>query len=220
MHRSVRRAGVVACLLALAAVTTFGGAAAAAPGKAKSPSQAMADAARQGSGGGGGLKVVADGLDNPRGIGFGPDGALYVAESGSGGPVAPGNCIASPEGGQACFGRTGAVTRITKRGQHRVLTGLPSVAEAGGVAALRLLDGALDVVLRHVLGAGGEDGGAQARIMVGVGQAVFRGDGDFARQLGEQLGALGVLLPLAEHDVLELRMAGHGDPFVLALFAR
>jgi hypothetical protein len=134
MHRSVRRAGVVACLLALAAVTTFGGAAAAAPDKAKSPSQAMADAARQGSGGGG-LKVVADGLDNPRGIGFGPDGALYVAESGSGGPVAPGNCIASPEGGQACFGRTGAVTRITKRSQHRVLTGLPSVADAGGVAA-------------------------------------------------------------------------------------
>ena len=35
----------------------------------------MADAARQGSGGGG-LEVVADGLDNPRGIGFGPDGAL------------------------------------------------------------------------------------------------------------------------------------------------
>jgi hypothetical protein len=27
------------------------------------------------------------------------------------------------------------VTRITKRGQHRVLTGLPSVAEEGGVAA-------------------------------------------------------------------------------------
>jgi hypothetical protein len=134
MHRSVRRAGVVACLLALAAVTAFGGAAAAAPSKAKSPSQAMADAARQGSGGGG-LEVVADGLDNPRGIGFGPDGALYVAESGSGGPVAPGNCIASPEGGQACFGRTGAVTRITKRSQHRVLTGLPSVADAGGVAA-------------------------------------------------------------------------------------
>jgi hypothetical protein len=58
-----------------------------------------------------------------------------VAESGSGGPAAPGNCIQSPEGGEACFGRTGAVTRITKRGQHQVLTGLPSLAEAGGVAA-------------------------------------------------------------------------------------
>jgi sugar lactone lactonase YvrE len=134
MRRSIRRAGAVAGLLALAAVTALGGAATAAPSKAsnaKSPSQAMADAARQGSGGGG-LEVVADGLDNPRGIGFGPDGALYVAESGSGGA---GPCIASPEGGEACFGRTGAVTRITRRSQYRVLTGLPSVAEEGGVAA-------------------------------------------------------------------------------------
>jgi sugar lactone lactonase YvrE len=139
MLRSIRRAGAVAGLLALAAVTALGGAATAAPGTAKSPSQAMADAARHGAGGGG-LKVVADGLDNPRGIGFGPDGALYVAESGSGGP-GPENCIQSPEGGApACFGRTGAVTRITRRSQHRVLTGLPSVAEQGGVAAIGPVD--------------------------------------------------------------------------------
>jgi len=139
MLRSIRRAGAVAGLLALAAVTALGGAATAAPGTTKSPSQAMADAARHGAGGGG-LKVVADGLDNPRGIGFGPDGALYVAESGSGGP-GPENCIQSPEGGApACFGRTGAVTRITRRSQHRVLTGLPSVAEQGGVAAIGPVD--------------------------------------------------------------------------------
>jgi sugar lactone lactonase YvrE len=132
MRISVRRAGAVAGLLALAAVTALGGAATAAPSKAKSPSRAMADAAHGASGGGGELKVVAEGLDNPRGIGFGPDGTLYVAESGSGGA---GPCVEGPEGGEACFGRTGAVTRITKRGQHRVLTGLPSLAEEGGVAA-------------------------------------------------------------------------------------
>ncbi|HWD43770.1 MAG TPA: ScyD/ScyE family protein [Actinomycetota bacterium] len=132
MLGNARRAGAVAGLLALAAVTALGGAATAAPSKEKSPSQAMADAARHGAGGSGKLKVVADGLDNPRGIGFGPDGALYVAESGSGGA---GPCFTGPEGGESCFGRSGAVTRITKRGQHRVLTGLPSVAEAGGVAA-------------------------------------------------------------------------------------
>lgn len=131
MRISVRRAAAVAGLLALAAVTALGGAATAAPSKAKSPSRAMADAAH-GASGGGELKVVAEGLDNPRGIGFGPDGALYVAESGSGGA---GPCVEGPEGGEACFGRTGAVTRITKRGQHRVLTGLPSLAEEGGVAA-------------------------------------------------------------------------------------
>jgi hypothetical protein len=137
MLKSARRAGAVAGLLALAAVTALGGAATAAPSGSKSPSQAMADAAK-GSGGSGELKVVAEGLDNPRGIGFGPDGALYVAESGSGGA---GPCIASgPEGGETCFGPTGAVTRITRHSQHRVLSGLPSVAEAGGVAATGPVD--------------------------------------------------------------------------------
>jgi len=132
MRISVRRAGAVAGLLALAAVTAFGGAATAAPGsKAKSPSETMAEAAHGASGGGGGLKIVAEGLDNPRGIGFGPDGALYVAESGSGGA---GPCFEGPEG-ESCFGRSGAVTRITKRSQHRVLTGLPSVASPTGEAA-------------------------------------------------------------------------------------
>ena len=138
MLRPARRAGAVAGLLALAAVTALGGAATAAPSKAKSPSAAMAEAARGGSGGPGGLKVVAEGLDNPRGIGFGPDGALYVAESGSGGS---GPCIpAGPEGGESCFGPTGAVTRITRHSQRRVLSGLPSVAEAGGVAATGPVD--------------------------------------------------------------------------------
>ena len=114
MRISVRRAGAVAGLLALAAVTAFGGAATAAQGS-----------------------KAAEGLDNPRGIGFGPDGALYVAESGSGGA---GPCVAGPEGADVCFGRSGAVTRITKRSQHRVLSGLPSVAEEGGVAATGPVD--------------------------------------------------------------------------------
>src|SRR5829696_4677267 len=137
MRISVRRAGAVAALLALAAVTAFGGSATAAPSKLKSPSQAMAEAAKGRHGGSGELKVVAEGLDNPRGIGIGPDGALYVAESGSGGA---GPCVAGPEGGEVCFGRSGSVTRITRHSQQRVLTGLPSVAEEGGVAATGPVD--------------------------------------------------------------------------------
>jgi hypothetical protein len=153
MLRSVRRAGAVASLLALAAVTALGGAATAAPSKA------------------GGLKVVAEGLDNPRGIGFGPDGALYVAEAGSGGA---GPCIASPEDpeAEACFGRSGAVTRITKRSQHRVLTGLPSVAEAGGVAATGPVDLGFSGRTGYLL-VGNPGGGTATREQFGPGAGRF-----------------------------------------------
>jgi hypothetical protein len=73
-----------------------------------------------------------------------------------------------------------------------------------------LVDGALDVVLGHRKLLGRDDGGAQARIVRRIGHAHLRGDEDFARQLGEQLGAHRIHAPLAVHDVLELTMAGHG----------
>ena len=168
MLRSVRRAGAVASLLALAAVTAFGGAATAAPGKLKSPSQAMAAAAKGGSGGSGGLKVVAEGLNNPRGIGIGPDGALYVAESGSGGA---GPCIPSAEGGETCFGRTGSVTRITRHSQQRVLTGLPSLAE-DGVAASGPVDLGFSGWTGYLL-IGNPGGGAATREGLGAGAGRF-----------------------------------------------
>jgi hypothetical protein len=59
------------------------------------------------------------------------------------------------------------------------------------------------------LGAGILDRQAEARIRVGIGTALLGRDRDFARQLGEELGLDFVLLPLAVHDVLKLRMSGH-----------
>ena len=80
------------------------------------------------------VEVVATGLNSPRGLDVAPNGDVYVAEAGKGGN---GPCIAAGEGPH-CFGATGAITAIENGNeeQHRVVTGLPSIAEEGGFAAL------------------------------------------------------------------------------------
>lgn len=76
-------------------------------------------------------KVVATGLNNPRGLDFAPNGALYVAESGIGGD---GPTIEGPEG-PVHFGLSGSITRVFRGTQKRVVTGLPSLAADGGFGA-------------------------------------------------------------------------------------
>jgi sugar lactone lactonase YvrE len=77
------------------------------------------------------VTVVMSGLDNPRGLAFAPDGALYVAEAGRGGDgpslVARGETL--------FYGPTGAVSRFWRGQQQRVVRGLPSLAVASGMAA-------------------------------------------------------------------------------------
>ena len=66
--------------------------------------------------------VVMSGLDNPRGLAFGPEGALNVAEAGRGGD---GPCI-TQRGAPQCYGPTGAIGRLWRGEQERIVTGLPS----------------------------------------------------------------------------------------------
>jgi hypothetical protein len=77
-------------------------------------------------------EVVMSGLDNPRGLAFAPNGALYVAEAGRGGA---GPCLVSGAGEVRCFGHTGAITRLWMGHQSRVLEGLESHALPDGSSA-------------------------------------------------------------------------------------
>jgi len=73
------------------------------------------------------VSVVMSDLDAPRGLAFGPEGALYVAEAGTtaiSGPCVP---LFPAARGEICYSGTGAVSRLWKGRQERVLSGLPSV---------------------------------------------------------------------------------------------
>jgi hypothetical protein len=100
--------------------------------------------------------VVLAGLVNPRGLTFGPDGALYVAEAGRGGDTAV----------RAGFyqipfkiGRTARVTRLLPTGEREtVLDQLPSVRtpdDVFGAASVAFVDDTLYVLTA----AGGRDVG-------------------------------------------------------------
>ena len=80
--------------------------------------------------------MIAKELDNPRHVAVAKDGDVYVAESGRGGNHATAkSCFDSAEG-FACTGRTGAVTRIGRWGQDRVVKGLASFAPAAATSAI------------------------------------------------------------------------------------
>jgi phospholipase/lecithinase/hemolysin len=87
------------------------------------------------------VDVVASGLNNPRGMAFGPDGQLYVNEQGLGTPGDSPDAATAPtipfipgvvnERG----GFTASITRvdIDGAGQERIFTGLPSIREVDAI---------------------------------------------------------------------------------------
>ena len=76
------------------------------------------------------VTIVMSGLDNPRGLAFGPEGALYVAEAGRGGA---GPCV-TLRGTSQCYGASGAISRLRNGVQERILIGLPSQVNSVGEA--------------------------------------------------------------------------------------
>jgi len=137
----------------------------------------------------GGLKVVAEGLSNPRGLDIGPRGDIYVAEAGRGGPGPA--CIVGPEGEQQCAGATGAISRISHGHVKRLLTGLPSLADpATGEGAT----GPHDVDLR------GRYGGASFVVGLGANPAARAQLGELGPRFGwlYRVSPFGRVRPVAD----------------------
>jgi hypothetical protein len=96
--------------------------------------------------------VYASGLQGPRGLAFGPDGTLYVAEAGLGGTTV-GNCVqVIPPIGPYTGGLTARISKVdTKQNVTTLTSGLPSAVGATGavlgVADVTFLNGDLYAVL-------------------------------------------------------------------------
>jgi hypothetical protein len=93
--------------------------------------------------------LIASKLEGPRGLRFGPDGDLYVAEAGTGGTTSTaGECTQVPSPpGPYTGGPNARISKISRDGKRTtVASGFPSTVSAGGtigVADVVFLDGDL-----------------------------------------------------------------------------
>lgn len=95
-------------------------------------------------------KVFAGGFDAPRGLKFGPDGYLYVAEAGTGGTISTGKTCEQVPGpvGPYTGGNTARVSKVSPKGVRTTVAGnFPSTVDAQGdligVADVAFLNGQL-----------------------------------------------------------------------------
>ena len=144
------------------------------------------------------VTVFAAGLDNPRGLKFGPDGLLYVAEGGTGGTISTeGQCEqVVPPVGPYTGGLTSRISTISPDGERTTLIdGLPSNQTSpalgnlvAGVADIAFID---DTLYYLMAGAGCSHGHPD------VPNGVFRVESDGTAVLAADLSAFVQAHPVA-----------------------
>ena len=150
-----------------------------------------------------GPTVFASGLNNPRGLTFGDNGALYVAEGGTGGSASTvGQCLqALPPVGPYHAGFTASISKISPNGQRTVVAaGLPSDQMAIG-----LVSGVADVAFMgdhlYALISGAGCGHGQANAPNGILRVNDDGSTTLVANLSAYLAANPVARP--PHDDFE-----------------
>ena len=155
--------------------------------------------------------VFSAGVDGDEGdlvgvrvFGFEADEALVVELPGDAAGLAEGAAAAGERGAELGDGAVAVVGEgLDEDGDAARAVALErDLLESVRVAAAgAALDRALDGVGGHVLVAGLVDGEAEAGVHGGVAAAFARGDGDLAREPGEDLAALGVIAALLALDL-------------------
>lgn len=148
------------------------------------------------------VEIFATGLNNPRGLKFGPDGYLYVAEGGTGGTQSTvGICpqVVAPVGPYT-GGFTARISRIDAQGNRiTVVDGLPSSQTSpllgslvSGVADVAFIDGTLY---------GLESGAGCSHGLAGTANTVFRVNPNGTTTTVANLSAFLAANPVANPDL-------------------
>ena len=145
------------------------------------------------------VTLFATGLNNPRGLTFGPDGNLYVAEGGLGGTdsTTPEQCTQVPfPPGPDTGGFTARISKISPAGVvSTVVDNLPSSQTSGG-----LVSGVADVQFMDGTLYGLESGAGCSHGLLGTDNTLFRVNPDGTTTTVADLSAFVKANPVANPD--------------------